>query len=245
MSSAPRRAVVYFFWGPLHLSEALRSAATVRRCCDLPIVAITDVSTSQIMPPWFDRVVVFQEPAVSLLAKARLIELLPDDYDSFLFLDTDTEVLEDVTYGFEKAERFGIAGVMAPHYSLDHFLGFGAVMSRADVPHLSQLQYNTGVLFFVRRPDVDAVFRKWCELASSLGPRCGYTNDQPFFTLALEMLHFNAFTLSPAYNYRALGELVSGIIRIWHSHMPAPSGVNTFGSSWPPRRFQGAQLVEY
>jgi hypothetical protein len=38
----------------------------------------------------------------------------------------------------------------------------------------------------------------------------------------MEMLGFNPYTLSPSFNYRAFGELISGSIRIWHSYAPVP-----------------------
>ena len=47
-------------------------------------------------------------------------------------------------------------------------------------------------------------------------------SDQPYLTLAMEMLEFNPYTLSPSFNYCAFGELVSGSIRIWHSYNPVP-----------------------
>jgi hypothetical protein len=86
--------------------------------------------------------------------------------------------------------------------------------------------------------------RRWRELALDLGPRLHYGNDQPFFTLAMEQLDFNPFTLSPSYNYRAKGEGISGVVRVWHSRAAVPSALNTVGRGWPPRRFWGARRVD-
>ena len=242
-----RRAVVYFFWGERHMNEAVSSVRAVTKIVNAPTVAITDEATASLDPisSTFTEVVVAPHGLSSLLAKADLHCRLPAAYDSFLFLDTDVTPVADISYGFEKAEEFGIAASMAPHYSLDYFWGFDRVLSAAGLPCRSQLQYNTGVIFFIRRPDVDAVFRKWAELALDLGPKLDFHNDQPFFSLAMELLHFNPFCLSPAYNYRALGELASGLIRIWHSHAQVPPGVNEFEAAWPPRRFQGDRRVPY
>ena len=133
---------------------------------------------------------------------------------------------------------------MAPLYSLEVFGPFHTIMKMVDVPCHNQLQYNTGVIFFKRTKEVEAVMLKWLELASSLGPRVGYDNDQPFFTLAMEILGFNPYTLSPAYNYRDVGELASGIVRVWHSRRPVPTNVNRFSEFCPVRRYKEGKLVE-
>ena len=142
-----------------------------------------------------------------------------------LFLDTDTRVLEDILLGFEQAERYGIAMAQAPHYSLADVRGFGRVMAREGVEPRGQLIYNSGVIFFcANEPRVRDVFTRAGELAAKhLDAPYG---DQPFISLAMELLHFNPYTLSPSFNHRAFGEFISGSIRIWHSYAPLPDDVN-------------------
>lgn len=236
------RAAVYLFWGERFLAEASRSVRSVRDHVDVPCIAITDKQTSQLIADHdlFDRVVVAPFARYNLLEKSTLWEWIPKDVTSVLFLDTDTVVLEDISFGFERAEEFGIAAAMAPHYSLSDFFGFERVMKRAGVLCRGQMQYNTGVLFLHRTEEVDSVMALWRRLCAELAPACSYKNDQPFFTLAVEHLNFNVYTLSPAYNYRAHGELASGRIRVWHSHAPLPPGVNSYSDPWPPRRFRGS-----
>ena len=78
-----------------------------------------------------------------LLRKTELINFLPENYDSFLFLDSDTVVISDIEMGFTKAELFGIAASPAPHYSLDHSWGFGTkVMDLEGVSKSSQLDIS-------------------------------------------------------------------------------------------------------
>jgi hypothetical protein len=102
------------------------------------------------------------------------------------------------------------------------------------------------VIFLARRDDVDAVLRQWKELgASEFGSRFGRGHDQPFLTLAMEMQRFNPFTLSPSFNCRGIGELISGNVRIWHSHFPVPVEVNSFERSWPVRRFVQGRRVPF
>jgi len=241
-----RRAVVYFAWGSKYLNEAVKSAESVR-ILDLPTILITDYATADqpALPTGFDRVVAVDLKNPSLLTKSGLWRHLPDEFDSFLFLDSDTIVLMDLMFGFERAEQYGIAASPAPHYSLDHFWDFDMVLDEVGISKCSQLQYNTGTLFFVRRPDVQAVFEKWTILCQDFGHLMSHPNDQPFFTLAMELSGFNPYTLSPAYNYRALGELISGYVRVWHSHHPVPPELNSFGKSWPPRRYLNGKEVPY
>lgn len=241
----PRRAIIYIGWGEQHVKEALASAETAG-FLGIDRILITTEASLPFLPqsPPFSRVVTHAFSLSGTLAKSELWALVPEDYDSVLFLDTDTRVLMDITFGFDRAERFGIAAVMAPHYSLEHFRDFGKVMTRVSYPHVSTLQYNTGVVFFSRRPDVCAIFARWHELCcnTALTSRGG---DQPYFTLAMEQASFNPYTLSPAYNYRNLGEQISGVIRIWHSHQPPPSDVNTFTRAWPPRVYKNNVRIEY
>jgi hypothetical protein len=239
------RAVVYYFWGRRYLEEATKSARTVLEWMDVPTVAITDCGTAGYVPSDspFSRVDVVTIRERSMLGKATLYDVLPMDYDSFLYLDTDTQVLGDLSYGFEKAEAFGLAAVMEPFYSLDHFRGFDAVLSNVGLASTSQLQYNAGVLFFVRRADVEAVMRRWRELTFHLGPKLNLGADQPFLTLAMELLAFNPFTLSPSYNYRAKGEGLTGVVRIWHSNSAVPPAINRFTRAWPARRYWGRRLI--
>jgi hypothetical protein len=234
-----KRAIVHFFWGAPYLQEAIR-AAEDSIDVGVPRIAITDRPTARMCSTNspFAEVVSVRIGRPSLLTKATLYRHLPTGYDSFLFLDTDTRVLADLSYGFEMAEAWGLAAVMAPHYSLDHFWGFARIMAMIGIPCTGQLQYNTGVLFFSRRADVLKTMQKWENLTDQFSGR--FHSDQPFFTLALELLKFNPFTLSPAYNYRAFGEFASGLIRIWHSRVAVPGDVNAFPGTWPPRRFTGA-----
>jgi lipopolysaccharide biosynthesis glycosyltransferase len=84
---------------------------------------------------------------VNNLEKSRLIDLVPAGYDSFLYLDSDTRIVGDVTLGFEMAERHGIAAVPAPNYNLGEYFGFGELMGRAGVKLADHMQYNAGVIF--------------------------------------------------------------------------------------------------
>lgn len=230
-----KNAIIFLAWDDRFINE-------VRTCIsrsypfigDYDLILITDeyTATDQFKPQ-ITKVIRANFELSGLLRKTEILRFLPNTYESFLFLDSDTVVIGDVSLGFNKAGIHGIAACPAPHYSLDAFWGFDRVMRKEGVLPLGQLQYNTGVIFFKNSPEVKEVFTKWGSLALE---NLDFTNDQPFFTLAMDLLGFNPYTLSISYNYRAFGEAISGDVRIWHSHGKMPVKINEYSSSWPPRR---------
>jgi hypothetical protein len=246
MMAHPKRAIVYVAWGEPHVREAVTSARTAA-FMKTDRLLITNAASRRFVPhdAPFEHLIEHTFRLSGQLAKTEIFSLLPQEYGSFLFLDTDTHVLLDVSLGFEKAEAYGIAAAQAAAYSLEHFWGFAKEMAAVSVPERDILQYNTGAIFFTRAPRAWTVMRKWHDLCAAAASDATAWGDQPYFTLAMELLGFNPYTLSPSYNYRNFGELANGRIRIWHSHMPPPSDVNRIGGAWPFRRFQdGRRLPE-
>jgi hypothetical protein len=240
-----RRAIVYVAWGKTHIDEAIISARTAASV-GVDRLLITDHASREFLLPGapFEQVIehVFSLPGQ--LAKTEMFDLLPSEYDSFLFLDADTYVLLDIAQGFEKAEVYGIAAAQAAGYSFEDFWGFSKILDQISFRSKGILLYNSGVIFFTRSPEAWKVLKKWHELCRDADGDVSAWGDQPYLTLAMETLGFNPYTLSTAYNYRNLGDLASGAIRIWHSHMPPPADVNQFEHSWPPRRFRQGQRLE-
>jgi len=185
------------------------------------------------------------------LNKSTLWDYLPEEFNSFLYLDTDTVILKDVTFGFEQAEKHGIAASPATSYCLPSHHEFRRIMLAFGWPDAGQLQYNAGVHFFICRPDVEAVYKLYQEMAYTLSEQFDYKNqankrtDQPFFSFAMERLNFNPYTLSINYCYRGLdAEPICGDIRIWHSHCPVPEGINYYESTSPRRRYRSGKAVD-
>jgi hypothetical protein len=238
MADNKARAIVYVAWGRSHIEEAIRSATTAA-IVGVDRLLITNAASREFLRPDapFERIIEHEFRLPGLLAKAEMFDILPQEYSSFVFFDTDTFTLLDIDQGFEKAETHGIAAAQAAAYGLEHFWGFHKVLDAMGVNSREILQYNTGVIFFTRCPAAWRVLKKWHELCSTAAGDVSAWGDQPYFTLAMELLGFNPYTLSIAYNYRNVGELVHGRIRIWHSHMPPPPDVNEFERPWPGRRF--------
>jgi hypothetical protein len=227
--SAP--CVVWLAWGERYVRDAARSRASITDR-SLRTCLITDRASAAAAPAVFDQVITTDFALTSYLRKCELWRLLPPG-ESYLFLDVDTHVLGDISLGFDKAATYGIAMAQAPRYTLERFQGFDAVMRAAGITPRGQLQLNSGVIFFHRRPDVEAVLLKWESLAHEHGGPQGKFHelskvfgDQPYLTLAMELLGFNPYVLSTSFNHRAKGELIDGDVRIWHSYKPIPPDLN-------------------
>ena len=93
---------------------------------------------------------------------------------------------------------------------------------------------------------VDELFKKLCNAISAEN-----TEGVDLYThslaaggaLALEKLGFRPYALSPAYNFRGHGELISGKVRIWHSHEKVPPDLNAEKYLNEPRRIMNGKDV--
>lgn len=142
--------------------------------------------------------------------KARMYELSP--FETTLFLDTDTILLDNINYGFEKANRHGLALSIAP-----------ACYARRFIKNCGDwIEYNSGVIFFRKSDRVEEVFEKWIKHAHRYP-----TSDQSSLTIALEDTHFNPFVLPQNYNFRSHLKVnpIFGPIKIWHSKDSLPKNI--------------------
>jgi hypothetical protein len=240
-----KRAIVWFCWGERFVSEAIdsaRSAAAIE--ADRVLITDAEGATYANGNPAFTSIVQTQLIHANNLEKSRLIDLLPDGYDTFLFLDSDAKILGDVSLGFAMAERHGIAMASAPNYNLPEFFNFARIMREVGVEPADQIMYNSGVIFFHLTAAVRQALERWRDLCATIGAKNYFSRDQPFLTLALEQCGVTPYVLSPLYNYRGLGEYAVGNIRIWHSHFAPPPDLNEFENAWPARRFIDGMLLK-
>jgi hypothetical protein len=231
------RAIVFFAWGTDYI-ERVGSCISESRLPAYPIYLVTDATTDVAgLPPG----IVIVRRDCELSGKARKTELfacLPEQIETALLIDVDTRVIDDISLGFEKAEKHGIAIVPAPHYSLADFRDFRQAMLKEGVMPSGQIIYNSGVIFCVpHRSDVRAVFDLTLTLARKY--QDAVWSDQTYLSLAIELLSFNPHVLSPSFNYRAFGELISGSIRIWHSYEPLPRNAGSLEKGYLHRYEKG------
>jgi len=205
-----KRAIVFLAWGYEHICRVEACIKKSQGIHGYDLVLVTDTDTDlESVQSLFVRIIRASFATRGLLRKAELLKFLPEQYCTYLYLDSDTVVLEDIDLGFEKAEEFAIAVAPAPHYSLDYFWGFDRIMELEDMPCKGQLQYNTGVIFFNNSELVKSVFQRWMHLVIKYQELC--KNDQPFFSLAMEELNFNPYTLSIYTIIVGLGMLSAGL----------------------------------
>ena len=233
--AAKTRCIIFVAWGEDYIREVGECLRSSTQFPDYDLILITDRETElRTYAEALNRVIRVDFQLQGLLRKTEAFHYFPREYKSCLMLDSDTVILEDISYGFEVAEQHLVAVAPAPHYSLDHFWGFNKVMEREGVPCKGQLQYNTGVIFFKNCRRVRKLFQLWHRLAIRHSEQ--FKNDQPFFSLAMLKTGFNPHTLSISYNYRGYGDAISGVVRIWHSHEEMPADINVLDKPWPPRR---------
>lgn len=146
----------------------------------------------------------------------------PDNYllspfDITLQLDTDTLIRSDLSYGFEKADKFSIAICHAPAYNGGIYV---PKQSKKSLTAISpdQVIYNGGVIFYKK----DELFRKLIDKWNEYNSKCKSPRDQPGLSNAMEELGINPFVLSKAWNFRHYYTEGHGPIKIWHSSREFP-----------------------
>ena len=235
------RAIVFLGWGDKHI-ELIAQCIRESSLPDYPMFLMTDEATQVHALPK-NVVVVRRESKLSGKArKTEFFPFLPDEIQTALLLDADIRVIDDVSLGFEKAEKYGVAIVPAPHYSLADFRDFREVMLKENVTPRGQIIYNSGVLFCTpQRADVRAVFDLTLALAKKYRDR--EWSDHTYLSLAIELQGFNPHALSPSFNYRGFGELISGSIRIWHSYERLPKNAASLEKGYL-HRYEKGKLVK-
>jgi hypothetical protein len=200
-----RRGVLYVCWGTKHERLLERSRASLQRCHpELPVHVerLPDNST--------------------LLDKAGMFDMTP--FEETLFLDTDTVVLGNVDFGFEKARQFGLACCICECPWAKRYGGVSG-----DV-----IEYNTGVLFFTAK--AKPVFDAWKTLARTVDSSIRMLhqgkiaimphNDQGGFAVAVEKTGSSPFVLPLNWNFRPIWQhTYFGPLKIWHDYSDVPPPV--------------------
>jgi hypothetical protein len=196
------RGVLYIVWGDFDVAVLERARASLQRVHpDLPVE-------------------VAELPGGStLLDKAGMLDLTP--FDETLFLDADTVVLDDLSFGFEQATRFGLACSICECPWARRYGGIDGEM----------VEYNTGVLFFTdqARP----VFDAWKACAGSVDSSIVFhngeelarmpLNDQAGFAQAVDETGFRPFVLPYNWNFRPKWHKSwFGPLKIWHDYSDVP-----------------------
>lgn len=201
-SNNPSRGVIYVYWGEQPERELERSIASLDR----------------IHPelPW-EKIKLDDDS--SLLDKSSMLNLSP--FESTLFLDTDTVVLDRLDFGFQQAEQYGLACCINECPWARRYADIGG----------DQVEYNTGVLFFTK--DSAPVFNRWDQISHDIDstlvffdnhqPKVMPLNDQAGFSQAVVDTGFNPFVLPLNWNFRPMWHRsFFGPIKVWHDRRSPP-----------------------
>lgn len=190
------RGIIYIVWGKYNRDALARSIRSAEKYgYDYQVFEVDDEGNG-------------------LAHKTQMYDLSP--FDTTLFLDADTEIRGDLRYGFEQAERHGMALCIAPASNC-------YLASEPDIKKMMPYdlpQYNTGVIFWNNLLSVKRVFKGWKEIA--LKCPSSASNDQPSFSLAVYDEGFNPYVLPRTWNYRAAvryeAKVIHGPVKILHAY---------------------------
>lgn len=190
----PVEGVVYIATGLRFAEEAAQAAAQLRKTNPkLPVCLITD--QPDFGPKFWDHRILLSSARRGFRDKV-LMGLCP--YERFLFLDTDTFVVDDLSEAFELLRRFDLIG---------HQLFEGHDCPVPGIPDAFP-EFNTGVLGFRRSPAIEKFFSRWLETYDQFNAlnRDGnyhYSNesDQKSFRTAAYGSVLSIGIVGPEYNF--------------------------------------------
>jgi hypothetical protein len=214
------RGVIYVATGPMHVAEALISAASVKRHMpDLPITLFCNVETAD---PNIDQIAQIETDPSWPTSATKHTHIAASPYHQTLYLDTDTYVCGNLNDLFAILEVFDLAAAHSPTRAMHEVDG---------VPD-SFPELNTGVILFRRCAAVEALFSKWGDVFARnhdrlqrgeirwLRPahqRFHLPGDQGAFREALYRSTVRIATLPPEYNCRfSAPGFVDGSVKILH-----------------------------
>jgi hypothetical protein len=144
--SKPVAGVVYVATSKRYVDEAREATALLKRSNPrIPVCLVTDQPHD---PVFWDELVLVSNPAFGFRDKI-LMGLCP--FERFLYLDTDTNVIDDISEVLELLRRFDFAG---------HQLFEGHDCPLPGIPDAFP-EFNGGVLGFRRSPALGDFFARW------------------------------------------------------------------------------------
>ena len=211
--------VLYYTYGNNFPSDLEKSVNSVRKHNkDLKICWITEIPNHP-KKDIFD-IVIESKSNKKYGWHKRTESLLSTPFDVTLQLDSDTVILGDLSYGFEKADKFNIAICHAPAY---YGKTFCTNPNKNIYPlHNEQIVYNAGVIFYKKSDITWKVIEKWVEYNDSYD----VAQDQVGLSNSFEVLDFNPFVMSRSWNFRgSFFKEGHGPIKIWHSNRKPPQNI--------------------
>jgi hypothetical protein len=213
-------AVVYIAGGQSYCQDAETSCVSVKRHNpNLPCILATDCKSG--IPPVYDRIIQMPNRRSSIWYLDSTwycnlaFDALRDDYDSLLFLDTDTYVAAPLDDMLRLTERFDIA--------VSHGVSRHTTGRVCDIPDAFP-EHEIGVMLVRTNEVIKHLFDDWLELYEA-HPEVYGNNDQGPLRDAMWMNKLlNMYVLPEEYHARwGFGVTVVSKVRILHSRSPGYS----------------------
>jgi hypothetical protein len=212
-ASAQRRGALYVIWEP---ASPRADSGFYQRFLDRAL------NSFRAFHPELPYHVATLPRGSTLHDKAGMFEHSP--FDVTVYLDLDTVVLGRLDYGFEMAERFGLACCHCVNPWLRRYVGVAG----------DAIEYNTGVLFFSAA--AREIFDDWRRAAplldsTALFIRDGQTrisprDDQLSFSQVIQHQARPPFILPHNWNFTPPHHhAFFGPIKVWHSYAEVPEAV--------------------
>ena len=211
------QGITYVAWGR-GVEQAVRSALSAQRFGYRTCL----ITNESVRASCFERLIRVEGPLSTPSHKVAFYPLSP--WETTLYLDTDTLVLNDLDFGFRQARLHGLAMAIAPACYLGPHWGLSVD------PDIQQ--YNAGVIFYHRSHD--GFSGLWTEVMRILdeefveGVHPAPVNDQSALSLHLSRSQKHPFVLNPNWNLRPQFGMRHGFgpIKIWHCDVPPPRTLN-------------------
>jgi len=218
------KGAIWICWGSPNIQNLEKSVSSALKF-GLSTCIISDGNQTDL--PKVDHYIKYAP--VHFSSQDRVEQLLEHSiFDLCVHLDSDTIITEDTSFGFEMAEKHGIALSIAP----------ASFASRwHEMPNefpIDIIQYNCGVIFYDSKRDlIKILFEKWKENIKRPLSRMA-CQDQPAFAAAIYELGINPFVLPKNWNFRPdFGDLnCFGPIKIWHSSQKFPDHLVKSNKFW-------------
>jgi len=208
------KGVIWICWGSPNIQNLEKSVSSALKF-GLSTCIISDGNQTDL--PKVDHYIKYSPMHFS--SQDRVEQLLEHSiFDLCVHLDSDTIIIEDPSFGFEMAEKHGIALSIAP-------ASFASRWHEMPEEYPTDLiQYNCGVIFYDSKSEIiRRLFLKWKENIERPLSRM-QCQDQPAFAAAIYELGINPCILPKNWNFRPDygDENCFGPIIIWHSSKKFP-----------------------
>ena len=209
-----KTAVVYIAGGESYCEDAVASRDSLKRFHpDLPCIIATDAKN---VPAGYDGLVKLSPrryPDMWYLDSTRYVgeafDTLRNDFDSLLFLDTDTYIAAPIDDLFELANRFDIC--------VSHGVTRQTTNTFGVIPN-SFPEFEIGVMLVKTNERVKNLFADWLELYENHAESYRNNDQGPLREALWINKHVNMYTFTEEYHCRwGFGVCVVSTVRILHS----------------------------